>query len=186
MSMKKSTISILVSVVVIMVTMMLSSCVTKKRIAEKESVKTEISDDSINTKKSSVDSTKSERVFVEKDTKNVNTETTVEKSDSTVITVDEKGNVKKTETWHNRSEKTKTTSERERILTDSLSVFKSRVDTLSAYVQIYKTMFENNSNTEKTTIERKVIPKWCYISLAICLVLIIISNKKFVRWLIKI
>ena len=40
--------------------------------------------------------------------------------------------------------------------------------------------------TNKTTIEKKIIPKWCYISLAICLVFIIISNKKFVRWLIKI
>ena len=36
---------------------------------------------------------------------------------------------------------------------------------------------------KKTTIEKKVIPKWCYFSLAICFVFFVFTLRKIIRWI---
>lgn len=38
-------------------------------------------------------------------------------------------------------------------------------------------------NIEKTTVEKKVIPKWCYASLAISVIFFILAIRKLIRWL---
>lgn len=36
---------------------------------------------------------------------------------------------------------------------------------------------------KETTVEKQIIPKWCYISLVVCFILIIFAIYKIVRWL---
>lgn len=47
------------------------------------------------------------------------------------------------------------------------------------------TVFEDRIVTEisEKTIERKVVPKWCYYSLVICVLFVIFASKKVIKWL---
>lgn len=38
---------------------------------------------------------------------------------------------------------------------------------------------------KKTTIEKKVVPKWCYISLVICVLFIVFEVTKLTKWITK-
>lgn len=52
---------------------------------------------------------------------------------------------------------------------------------------VYKcdTMWRDSIQTvlKETTVEKKIIPKWCYYSLVICGIFIIIALVKLLRWL---
>lgn len=39
------------------------------------------------------------------------------------------------------------------------------------------------SQVKETTVEKQIIPKWCYYSLAVCVLFIIFAFVKLVRWL---
>lgn len=47
------------------------------------------------------------------------------------------------------------------------------------------TCFKDSIQTQikETTVEKKIIPKWCYISLVICILIIIFAIIKATRWL---
>ena len=73
---------------IIGVVLLFSSCATKKHIVENDHQKTEVKVDSTDVQSVKVDSTDTEHKTEIKETEKVETETKVEKSDSTVMTVD--------------------------------------------------------------------------------------------------
>ena len=52
-------------------------------------------------------------------------------------------------------------------------------------VEKYDTCWRDSVTTitKETTIEKKVVPRWCYGCLAICLIFIIFAVKKVITWL---
>lgn len=171
------------AIIIVAVILLLSSCATKKRVVEDEHVRTEIRKDSTDTKTVKEDSVSTFHKTDKNEKETVNTDTKVEKSDSTVMTVDTNGNVIKQETWHKEKETVSRNREYEKCLKDSINQFKSERDSLLRCVAMCDSLKEKLSHKEYITVEKQKIPKWCYASLVVCLLFVIFAITKFVRWL---
>ena len=171
----------ILAVIIVGILIFFGSCSTKKSIVEDEHVKTEIRKDSMDTKTFKEDSVSTFHKTDKSEKETVNTDTKIEKSDSTVMTVDTNGNVIKQETWHKEKETMSRNREYEKCLKDSINQFKSERDSLLRYVAMCDSLKEKLSHKEFITVEKQKIPKWCYGSLAVCLLFIIFAIIKFGR-----
>lgn len=160
---------------------MLCSCATKKKVVENEYIKTEIRKDSIDTKVFKNDSSSTTHKTEKNEKEVVSTDKKVEKSDSTVTTVDTNGNVIKQETWHKERETISRNREYEKCLKDSIDRIRHEKDSLLTYVAKCDSLQEKLLHKEYITVEKQKIPKWCYVSLVVCLLFIIFAIIKFGR-----
>ena len=173
----------LYAVIIFCIIMALSSCATKKRIVETDHTTTTVKVDSTDTQKTTKDTTSIKHTTEITNNVNTNTESKVEKSDSTVLTVDTNGNVVKQETWHKEKETVKTSTETERILRDSISQYKHVVDSSDRYRLKCDSLQEKLSKKEFVTVEKQKIPKICYASIIFSILVIIFVFIKFLKWL---
>jgi hypothetical protein len=171
----------LYTVIIVGVLFLLCSCATKKKFIENEHVKTEIRNDSINTKVVQEDSTGTFQKTEKNEKEVINTDKKVEKSDSTVTTVDTNGNIIKQETWHKEKETVSRNREYEKCLKDSIDRIKHEKDSLLTYVAKCDSLQEKLLHKEYITVEKQKIPKWCYGSLVVCFLFIIFAIIKFCR-----
>lgn len=171
------------AVIIVAVILLLSSCATKKRVVEDEHVRTEIRKDSTDTKTVKEDSVSTFHKTDKSEKETVNTDTKIEKSDSTVMTVDTNGNVIKQETWHKEKETVSRNREYEKCLKDSINQFKSERDSLLRYVAVCDSLKEKLSHKEFVTVEKQKIPKWCWWCLGFTVLGIIFAFVKLLRWL---
>ncbi len=170
-------------VIAILISLLLSSCSTKKNITEDMSTKTEILKDTSNIKSVKEDSVGTFHKTDKSEKEVTSTDTKVEKSDSTVMTVDANGNVIKQETWHKEKETVSRNREYEKSLLDSIATFRHINDSLSRYISRCDSLQEKLSHKEYITVEKQKNPKWCYYCLGFCIIFIIFAIIKFVKWL---
>ena len=170
-------------IIAILISLLLSSCSTKKSITEDISSKTEIIKDSTDINVVNKDSVGTFHKTDKSEKESVNTDTKLEKSDSTVTTVDTNGNIIKQETWHKEKETVSRNREYEKTLLDSIANFRHIRDSLSRYVSRCDSLQEKLSHKECITVEKQKIPKWCYYCLGFCILFIIFAIIKFVKWL---
>ena len=137
----------------------LCGCAVKKEFAENSNELTNVKNDSTRTETINVDSTTILHYKNLKQKESTEKERYVEKSDSTVITIDENGNVKQKEVWHKEREKINQNREYEKTLEDSLSYFRNVVDSLYLYKSICNSLSQNISHNEKEVVEKNTIPK---------------------------
>ena len=161
----------------------LCSCATKKKVIENEHIKTEIRKDSIDTKVFKNDSSSITHKTEKNEKEVVSTDKKVEKSDSTVTTVDANGNIIKQETWHKEKETVSRNREYEKCLKDSIDRIKLERDSLLVYVSMCDSLKEKLLHKEYITVEKQKIPKWCYFCLAVCAIFLIFAIRKLIRWL---
>lgn len=118
------------------------SCKTIKSAESYKENKTEIKKDSTDVSESHNDVTLIEHNTKEKEKEKTHTESHTEKKDSTVTIVDQNGNVIGTKEYHWLRETLREASKREKILEDSLGIFRH----LSDSVCHYKAMYDSISN----------------------------------------
>ena len=163
--------------------MCLMSCATKREVIKDEKEKTEVKVDSAKTeivKKDSTDVTHKANV---KETEKVETNTKVEKSDSTVMTVNAQGNVIKQETWHKEKETVSRNREYEKQLLDSIAHFRLVRDSLRQYIAKCDSLTEMINNKDVKVVEKTKIPNFLKISLIFSILCFIFVFVKFIRWL---
>lgn len=145
--------------------MCLMSCATKKDVIKDEKEKTKLNVDSVNTEIVKQDSNDVTHKTDVKETEKVETNTKVEKSDSTVMTVDDQGNVIKQETWHKEKETMSRNREYEKQLLDSIAHFRLARDSLRQYIAKCDSLTEMINHQEVNVVEKTKIPKLFKISL---------------------
>lgn len=175
----------IVAAIIITLILVFSSCATKKKVIENEHIKTEIRKDSIDTKVFNNDSSSITHKTEKNEKEVVSTDKKVEKSDSTVTTVDTNGNIIKQETWHKEKETVSRNREYERCLKDSIDRIKLERDSLLVYVSMCDSLKEKLSHKEYITFEKQKIPKWCYFCVVISILIIIFAIVKVIRLLCK-
>lgn len=175
----------LYAVIIFCVIMALSSCATKKRVLETEHTTTTVKIDSTDTQKTTKDTTEIKHTTEITNNTNTNTESKIEKTDSTVVTVDANGNVVKQETWHKEKETVKTNTEKERILRDSISQYKHVVDSLSRFKLKCDSLQEKLLKKEFATVEKQKNLKFCYTTTIFSILVLIFVFIKFLLWLRK-
>lgn len=163
--------------------MCLMSCATKKEVIKDEKEKTEVNVDSAKTEIVKQDSTDVTHKTDVKETEKVETNTKVEKSDSTVMTVDTKGNVIKQETWHKEKETVSHNREYEKQLLDSIAHFRLARDSLRQYIAKCDSLTEMINNQDVKVVEKTKIPKIFKISLIFSILCCIFAFVKLTRWL---
>lgn len=173
------------AIVIACVVFMLFSCATKKKSIESSKTKTETIKSMQENTSAKTDSSSTVHIVNIKDTEKTNTEKNIEKSDSTVLTVDTQGNVIKHEVWHNRKETISSNREYERLLKDSIASLRLVKDSLNYYMEICDSLLENDFHREYIVVEKQKIPKWCYYCLGICIIISIFAIVKIVLWLRK-
>jgi uncharacterized protein YuzE len=175
----------LYAIIIVFVLFILCSCATKQKSVESSKTKTETVKSVKESKSEKTDSSSTTHIIDVKDKERTNTKKSVEKSDSTVITVDSSGNVIKHEVWHNRKETISSNREYERLLKDSIASLRLVKDSLDYYMEICDSLLENDFHREYTVVEKQKIPKWCYYCLGICIIISIFAIVKIVLWLRK-
>ena len=163
--------------------MCLMSCATKKDVIKDEKEKTEVKVDSSKTEIVKQDSTDVTHKSVVKETEKVETNTKVEKSDSTVMTVDAKGNVIKQETWHKEKETVSRNREYEKQLLDSIAHFRLVRDSLRQYIAKCDSLTEMINHKDVKVVEKTKIPNFLKISLIFSILCFIFVFVKLIRWL---
>ena len=163
--------------------MCIMSCATKKEVIKDEKEKTEVKVDSAKTEIVKQDSTDVTHKTDVKETEKVETNTKVEKSDSTVMTVDAQGNVIKQETWHKEKETMSRNREYEKQLLDSIAHFRLARDSLRQYIAKCDSLTEMINNQEVKVVEKTKIPKLFWISMCFSILVIIFAFVKLFRWL---
>lgn len=163
--------------------MCLVSCATKKEVIKYEKEKTEVKVDSAKTEIVKQDSTDMTHKTDVKETEKVETNTKVEKSDSTVLTVDVQGNVIKQETWHKEKETVSRNREYEKQLLDSIAHFRIARDSLRQYIAKCDSLTEKINHQEVKVVEKTIIPKIYKISLFFSILCCIFVFVKLIRWL---
>ena len=119
--------------IVFFIVMLFSGCKTIKQAETIKENKTEISNDSIDVSAVHADTTLVEHNKQEKEKEITNIESYMEKKDSFVNVVDQNGNIVGTKEYHWLKETLKESSEREKILIDSLSMYRHISDSLNYY-----------------------------------------------------
>lgn len=164
--------------------MFLMSCATKKEVIKDEKEKTEVKVDSAKTEIVKQDSTEVTHKTDVKETEKVETNTKVEKSDSTVMTVDAQGKVIKQETWHKEKETVSRNREYEKQLLDSIEHFRLARDSLRQYIAKCDSLTEMTNHQEVKVVEKTKIPKIFKISLVFSILCCIFALVNMIRWLI--
>jgi hypothetical protein len=172
----------LYAVIIFCIIMALSSCATKKRIVETDHTTTTVKVDSTDTQKTTKDTTSIKHTTEITNNVNTNTESKVEKSDSTVLTVDTNGNVVKQETWHKEKETVSRNREYEKQVLDSIAHFRLARDSLRQYVAKCDSLQEQLTHKEYTVVEKTKIPKWCWYCLGFTILGVIFAFVKIIRW----
>lgn len=167
----------------LMFVLLLSSCASKKNIVSDDYNKAESKVDSIETVVMKNDTDTRSHDSSVKETEKIQTDTKVEKSDSTVMTVDLNGNIIKQETWHKEKETVSRNREYEKQLRDSVEHLKVTCDSLRRYVSKCDSLQEKLSHKEYTTVEKIKIPKWCWYCLGFTIIIIIFAIVKMLRWI---
>lgn len=167
----------------IMGALLLSACASKKNIVSDDYKKVESQVDSTETVVVKNDTDARSHDSSVKETEKIQTDTKVEKSDSTVMTVDLNGNIIKQETWHKEKETVSRNREYEKQLRDSVEHLKVTCDSLRQYVSKCDSLQEKLSHKEYTTVEKIKIPKWSWFCLGFSILVIIFAIVKIVRWL---
>lgn len=162
--------------------MFLMSCATKKEVIKDEKEKTEVKVDSAKTEIVKQDSTDVNHKTDVKETEKVETNTKVEKSDSTVMTVDAQGKVIKQETWHKEKETVSRNREYEKQLLDSIEHFRLARDSLRQYIAKCDSLTEMTNHQEIKVVEKTKIPKIFKISLIFSILCCIFVLVKLIRW----
>lgn len=175
----------LYAIIIVSVLFILCSCATKQKSVETSKTKTETVKSMKENTSAKTDSSSTVHIVNIKDTEKTNTEKNIEKSDSTVLTVDTQGNVVKQEIWHNRKETISSNREYERLLKDSIASLRLVKDSLNYYMEMCDSLLENDFHREYTVVEKQKIPKWCYYCLGICIIISIFAIVKIVLWLRK-
>lgn len=170
-------------VVIFCFVLSMSSCATKKEVIKDEKEKTVVKVDSAKTEIVKQDSTDVTHKTDVKETEKVETNTKVEKSDSTVMTVDAQGNVIKQETWHKEKETVSRNREYEKQLLDSIAHFRLARDSLRQYIAKCDSLTEMINHQEVKVVEKTKIPKLYRISLVFSFLMIIFALIKFTKWL---
>jgi uncharacterized membrane protein len=173
----------LYAAIIVGVLFLLCSCATKKEVIKDEKEKTEVKVDSAKTEIAKQDSTHVTHKTDVKETEKVETKSKVEKSDSTVMTVDSKGNVIKQETWHKEKETVSRNREYEKQLLDSIAHFRLARDSLRQYIAKYDSLTEKINHQEVKVVEKTKIPKIFKISLIFSILCCIFAFVKLIRWL---
>lgn len=163
--------------------LLLSGCATKKEVIKDAKEKTEVKVDSAKTEIVKQDSTDVTHKTDVKETEKVETNTNVEKSDSTVMTVDAKGNVIKQETWHKEKETVSRNRKYEKQLLDSIAHFRLARDSLRQYIAKCDSLTEMINHQEVKVVEKTKIPKIFKISLIFSILCCIFAFVKLIRWL---
>ena len=163
--------------------MCLMSCATKKEVIKDEKYKTKVKVDSAKTEIAKQDSTDVTHKTDVKETEKVETNTKVEKSDSTVMTVDAQGNVIKQETWHKKKETVSRNREYEKQLLDSIAHFRLARDSLRQYIAKCDSLTEMINHQEVKVVEKTKIPKIFKISLIFSILCCIFAFVKLIIWL---
>ena len=159
------------------------SCATKKEVIKDEKEKTEVKVDSAKTEIVKQDSTDVTHKTDVKETEKVETNTKVEKSDSTVMTVDAQGNVIKQETWHKEKETVSRNREYEKQLLDSIAHFRLARDSLRQYIAKCDSLTEKINHQEVKVVEKTKIPKIFKISLIFSILCCIFAIIKIIRYI---
>lgn len=163
--------------------MCLMSCATKREVIKDEKEKTEVKVDSSKNEIVKQDSTDVTHKTDVKETEKVETNTNVEKSDFTVMTVDAQGNVIKQETWHKEKETVSRNREYEKQLLDSIAHFRLARDSLRQYIEKCDSLTEMINHQEVKVVEKTKIPKIFKISLIFSILCCIFAIIKLKRWL---
>ena len=163
--------------------MCLMSCATKKDVIKDEKEKAEIKVDSAKTEIVKQDSTDVTHKTDVKETENLETNTKVEKSDSTVMTVDAQGNVIKQETWHKEKETVSRKREYEKQLLDSIAHFRLVRDSLRQYIAKCDSLTEMINHQDVKVVEKTKIPKIFKISLIFSILCCIFAIIKIIRYI---
>ena len=163
--------------------MCLMSCATKKKVIKYENEKAKVKVDSVKTEIVKQDSTDVTHKTDVKETEKVETNTKVEKSDSTVMTVDAQGNVIKQETWHKEKETVSRNREYEKQLLDSIAHFRLARDSLRQYIAKCDSLTEMINYQEVKVVEKTKIPKIFKISLTFSILCCIFAFVKLIIWL---
>jgi hypothetical protein len=165
--------------------MCLMSCSTKKEVIKDENEKTEVKVDSAKTEIIKQDSTDVTHKTDVKETEKVETNTKVEKSDSTVMTVDAQGNVIKQETWHKEKETVSRNREYEKQLLDSIAHFRLARDSLRQYIAKCDSLTEKINHQDVKVVKKTKIPKIFKISLIFSILCCIFAIIKIIRYIQK-
>ena len=163
--------------------MCLMSCATKREVIKDEKEKTEVKVDSAKTEIVKQDSTDVTHKTDVKETEKVETNTKVEKSDSTVMTVNAQGNVIKQETWHKEKETVSRNREYEKQLLDSIAHFRLVRDSLRQYIAKCDSLTEMINNKDVKVVEKTKVPIFFNITLIFSILCCIFVFVKFIRWL---
>ena len=163
--------------------MCLMSCATKKDVIKDEKENTEIKVDSAKTEIVKQDSTDVTHKTDVKETEKVETNTNVEKSDSTVMTFDAQGNVIKQETWHKEKETVSRNREYEKQLLDSIAHFRLARDSLRQYIAKCDSLTELTNHQDVKVVEKTKVPVFFKITLIFSILCCIFAFVKLTRWL---
>ena len=163
--------------------MCLMSCATKKEVIKDEKEKTEVKVDSAKTEIVKQDSTDVTHKTDVKETEKVETNTKVEKSDSTVMTVDAKGNVIKQETWHKEKETVSRNREYEKQLLDSIAHFRLARDSLRQYIAKCDSLTEMINHQDVKVVEKTKIPNFLKIAFIFSILCFIFAIIKVIRYI---
>ena len=163
--------------------MCLMSCATNREVIKDEKEKTEVKVDSSKTEIVKQDSNDVTHKTDVKETEKVETNTNVEKSDSTVMTVNAQGNVIKQETWHKEKETVSRNREYEKQLLDSIAHFRLVRDSLRQYIAKCDSLTEMTNNKDVKVVEKTKIPNFLKVSLIFSILCFIFVFVKFIRWL---
>ncbi len=131
-----------------------ASCRTVKQAETIKENKTEISNDSTDVSSIHVDTALTEHIKQEKEKEKTNTESHTEKKDSFVTVVDQNGNVVGTKEYHWLKETLREVSERERILKDSLSMYRHISDSLNYYKEKLDSVSNLSQREKIVEVER--------------------------------
>ena len=131
-----------------------ASCRTVKQAETIKENKTEISNDSTDVSSIHVDTALTEHSKQESEKEKTNTESHTEKKDSFVTVVDQNGNVVGTKEYHWLKETLREVSERERILKDSLSMYRHISDSLNYYKEKLDSVSNLSQKEKFVEVER--------------------------------
>lgn len=170
-------------IICIVVVLGVSGCSTKKQIVTDTQATTHVVADTAKTEKVKADSTSVKHTTNTTEKEKTEKETKVEKSDSTVVTVDANGNVVKQETWHKEKETVSNNREYEKTLLDSLDKYRWAMDSLLIYKNKCDSLAFISSHKEQKVTEKIKIPKIYTYALIFSIIIIIFAIYRIIRWL---
>lgn len=140
--------------ILLFVLIFFASCRTVKQAETTTEEKTEIRSDSTDVSATHSDTNRTEHSKQESEREKTNTESHTEKKDSFVTVVDQNGNVVGTKEYHWLKETLREVSERERILKDSLSMYRHISDSLNYYKEKLDSVSNLSQREKFVEVER--------------------------------